>query len=472
MSLHCAHPSARPDGEALAEVEEDKKQSVNWADIEEAECDTQPKTCPDGEAVVAKMDKQHPGLGANTVEGAESVDEAAFKTINEPIKGSAGPEEAEQTNQDKVASHSKVVRFQLPPTRASDVDDLQAPFFEIDGLGECCVSTFMNTCHSESWIGITDDWLLQKQILKEGQGQATRPDVGQEVTIKLLGVLEDGTIIDRDPKLTFVIGDGDVIQALEFCAFSMQLDEIALVVSDGQYAYSHTGRAPDVPADVTLIYEVQLLNVRNAPDPKRLSVSDCIRICKQKRERGNYHFQREDYQSAVKSYNLALDILNISSELNPSAQEAEELQEDGLKCLNNLAATQLKLDLHEEVIASSNAVLQLDPNNVKALFRKGKLLSEQGDYEEAMETLKRALKLEPSTKAIHAELSKLVKKKTDQTAPLKQKNNMCQNTGEKPVTFLPAPSKSGLDVPWKWFFGAVAVVIGSVVTSIVLAARG
>ncbi|GCB60344.1 hypothetical protein scyTo_0012726 [Scyliorhinus torazame] len=242
MSLHCAHPSARPDGEALAEVEEDKKQSVNWADIEEAECDTQPKTCPDGEAVVAKMDKQHPGLGANTVEGAESVDEAAFKTINEPIKGSAGPEEAEQTNQDKVASHSKVVRFQLPPTRASDVDDLQAPFFEIDGLGECCVSTFMNTCHSESWIGITDDWLLQKQILKEGQGQATRPDVGQEVTIKLLGVLEDGTIIDRDPKLTFVIGDGDVIQALEFCAFSMQLDEIALVVSDGQYAYSHTGR--------------------------------------------------------------------------------------------------------------------------------------------------------------------------------------------------------------------------------------
>ncbi|XP_078386536.1 FKBP prolyl isomerase 16 [Cetorhinus maximus] len=293
----------------------------------------------------------------------------------------------------------------------------------------------------------SDDWLLQKQILKEGQGQATKPDVGQEVTIKLLGVLEDETIIDRDPKLTFVIGDGDVIQALEFCAFSMQLDEVALVVSDAQYAYGHTGRVPDVPPDATLIYEVQLLRVRNAPDPKRMSVSDCIRICKQKRERGNYHFQREDYHSAVKSYNLALDILNISSELNPSAQEAEELQEDGLKCLNNLAAAQLKLDLREE------------------------LLSEQGDYEEAMETLKRALKLEPSTKAIHAELSKLVKKKIGQTGPLKKKN-MCQKLGEKPVTFLPAPHKSGLAVPWKWLFGAAVVAIGSVVTSVVLAARG
>ncbi|XP_043533498.1 FKBP prolyl isomerase 16 isoform X1 [Chiloscyllium plagiosum] len=403
MFLQCAHPSACPDGETLAEVDGDKKQADNWADIEGAQRCTRPKTCPDGEALVDEMGNHHQMLRAQTVRGPGNTDAAAFKPNNESIMGSVSPQEVGQTNLDKVPGLSKVVRFQLPPEtiRASDVDDLQAPFFEIDGLGECCVSTFTNTYHSENWIGITDDWLLQKQILKEGQGQATRPDVGQEVTLKLLGVLEDGTIIDRDPKLTFIIGDGDVIQALEFCAFSMQLDEVALVISDGQYAYGHTGREPDVPADATVIYEVQLLNVRNAPDLKTLTVSDCIRICKQKRERGNYHFQREDYHSAVKSYNLALDVLNISSDSNPSAQEAEELQEDGLKCLNNLAAAQLKLDLRDEVIASSNAVLQLDPNHVKALFRKGKLLSERGDYEEAMETLKRALKLEPSTKALN-----------------------------------------------------------------------
>ncbi|XP_048418952.1 FKBP prolyl isomerase 16 isoform X2 [Stegostoma tigrinum] len=450
MFLQCAHPSACPDGETLAEVDEDKKQADNWVDINEAQSCTHPTTCPDGEALVDEMDKQHQILGAQMVRGPGNADEAALKTNIKSIMGSVGPEEAGQTNLDQVPGLSKVVRFQLPPEtiRASDVDDLQAPFFEIDGLGECCVRTFTNTYHSENWIGITDDWLLQKQILKEGQGQATRPDVGQEVTIKLLGVLEDGTIIDKDPKLTFVIGDGDVIQALEFCAFSMQLDEVALVISDGQYAYGHTGRVPDVPADATLIYEVQLLDVRNAPDLKTLSVSDCIRICKQKRERGNYHFQREDYHSAVKSYNLALDVLNISSELNPSAQEAEELQEDGIKCLNNLAAAQLKLNLQDE------------------------LLSERGDYEEAMETLKRALKLEPSTKAIHAELSKIVQKRIGQGGPLKLKYNLCQKRGEKRATFHSELQKSGLAIPWKWLFGAAMVVIGSVVTSVVLAARG
>ncbi|XP_051896246.1 FKBP prolyl isomerase 16 [Pristis pectinata] len=444
--------SACADGEALAE--EDKKPSDNWVDVEEAQHCTQPKTCPDGKAVVVETDKQHLMLAAERLEEPELIDNAALKTIKESNMGSEGPEEAEQTKVDKVPSSNKAVRFQLPPKtiRSSEADDSQASFFEIDVLGECCVSTFMNTRHSESWIGITDDWLLQKQILKEGQGKATRPDVGQEVTIKLLGVLEDGTIIDRDPKLTFLLGDGDVIQALEYCAFSMQLDEIALVISDGQYAYGHIGRAPDIPPDATVIYEIQLLDVRNAPDTKQLSPSECIRICKQKRERGNYHFQRGDYHSAVKSYNLALDILSISSELKPSAQEAEELQEDGLKCLNNLAAAQLKLNLHEEVIASSNAVLRLDPNNVKALFRKGKLLSEQGDYKGAMETLKRALKLEPSTKAIHAELSKLVKKQTGQTQPLKEKVSSRHKSAVKPLTSLPTAQESSSAVPWKWLF--------------------
>ncbi|XP_062921973.1 FKBP prolyl isomerase 16 [Mobula hypostoma] len=265
--------------------------------------------------------------------------------------------------------------------------------------------------------------------------------------------------------------------ALEYCAFSMQLDEVALVISDGMYAYGHIGRAPDIPPDATVIYEIQLLDVRNAPNPKQLSPSDCIRICKQKRERGNYHFQRGDYHGAVKSYNLALDILNVSTELKPSAQEAEELQEDGLKCLNNLAAAQLKLNLHEEVIASSNAVLHLDPNNVKALFRKGKLLSEQGDYEGAMETLKRALKLEPGTKmsihyqAIHAELSKLVKKRTAQTQSPKEKVSNWRKRAAKPFTSLLTARESSSAVPWKWLFGSVVVAIGCVVTTVVLAAR-
>uniref|UniRef100_A0A672PKE3 Uncharacterized protein n=1 Tax=Sinocyclocheilus grahami TaxID=75366 RepID=A0A672PKE3_SINGR len=75
-----------------------------------------------------------------------------------------------------------------------------------------------------------------------------------------------------------------------------------------------------------------------------------------------------------------------------------EVNDYRVKCLNNLAAAQLKLGQSDEALHTSRDVLFLDPQNVKALFRKGKLLSDKGEYEEAMENLKKALKLEPSTK--------------------------------------------------------------------------
>uniref|UniRef100_A0A671K0V4 FKBP prolyl isomerase 16 n=1 Tax=Sinocyclocheilus anshuiensis TaxID=1608454 RepID=A0A671K0V4_9TELE len=77
-----------------------------------------------------------------------------------------------------------------------------------------------------------------------------------------------------------------------------------------------------------------------------------------------------------------------------------EVNDYQVKCLNNLAAAQLKLGQSDEALHTSRDVLFLDPQNVKALFRKGKLLSDKGEYEEAMENLKKALKLEPSTKSL------------------------------------------------------------------------
>lgn len=49
-------------------------------------------------------------------------------------------------------------------------------------------------------------------------------------------------------------------------------------------------------------------------------------------------------------------------------------------------------------------------DNIKAVFRKGKILPQQDEYSEAIPILRAVLKLEPSNKTIHAELSKLVKK--------------------------------------------------------------
>lgn len=53
--------------------------------------------------------------------------------------------------------------------------------------------------------------------------------------------------------------------------------------------------------------------------------------------------------------------------------EEEEVNDYRVKCLNNLAVAQLKLGHFDEALHTSQDVLFLDPQNVKALFRKGKV---------------------------------------------------------------------------------------------------
>ncbi|KAH1183878.1 peptidyl-prolyl cis-trans isomerase FKBP8-like isoform X1 [Mauremys mutica] len=313
------------------------------------------------------------------------------------------------------------------------------------------------------WADITEDRFLRKLLVREGQGEASRPQPGQEVTVKLLGVLEDGSLVEKDPKLTFILEQGDVIQALELGVQSMQLGEVSFLLTSFLYAYGHLGRDPDIPSDASLLYEVTLLQIRESPDLRLLPPSARISLSKQKRERGNFHFEREEYQRAMRSYQLALGILDSPGAVPPGPEEEEELQEHRVKCLNNCAAAQLKLQLFEEVLASCNAVLHIDPDNVKALYRKGKLLSEQGEDQAAMHILKRALQLEPTTKAIHAELSKLAKRQKgppERPAP----------TGVDDLV-QPAACQSAWITPWKLLFGAVAVALGSTVTSIFLTTR-
>ena len=70
---------------------------------------------------------------------------------------------------------------------------------------------------------------------------------------------------------------------------------------------------PKVPPNTALSMEVELLEVTDAPDLELLSPVERIALAGQKRERGNYYYQRGDYAFAVNSYSLALQVTESSS---------------------------------------------------------------------------------------------------------------------------------------------------------------
>ncbi|XP_077451544.1 FKBP prolyl isomerase 16 isoform X2 [Stigmatopora argus] len=328
----------------------------------------------------------------------------------------------------KKTNSWKMVRFQEPSSEDDPLekDSSSESLFPEFASEEWTGISFEKLFGKEDWEYITDDKLLRKKVQKPAGPSDPRPIWGQQVTVKMQAVLEDRTVVEKDHKSLFVIGERDVNQALEECVLSMHKGEITLLLADSQYAYGLVGREPDIPAWAPLLYQLQLLDIADKADPLNLPVSDRIRIGNQKRERGNFHFQREEYSMAARAYCLALDVLTTCESPRGNSgdggeQEEREVRDYRVKCLNNLATAQLKLDKYNEALHASRDVLALDPNNVKSLYRAGKILSDLSQYKEAMELLKRALKLEPTTKAIHAELSKLVKRQSGGKAPQEQR---------------------------------------------------
>lgn len=324
----------------------------------------------------------------------------------------------------------------------------------------------------EEWLDVLGNGNLKKKILQPGSGLDSKPQKGQTVKIHLKTFLADGKLVEEQPELMFTLGDGDVIQALDLTVQLMEIGEKALVQVHAKYAYGSLGCVcPEVPPDAELALELQLLEATDSTDLELLSPAERITLASQKRERGNYYYQRADYAFAVNSYGIALQITESSSKVDISPEEEEELMDVKLKCLNNMAAAQLKLDHYDAALRSCVSVLAHQPDNIKALFRKGKVLALQGEYADAIINLKRALKLEPSNKTIHAELSKLVKKHSEQKGA--EQAMYKKMLGNPAGSSIPQKhrAKSSWGLSWKWLFGATAVAIGGVALSVVIAAR-
>lgn len=91
-------------------------------------------------------------------------------------------------------------------------------------------------------------------------------------------------------------------------------------------------------------------------------------------------------------------------------EQLQELLEVRIKVYNNLAAAQMKISAFETALASVDVVLHCQPDNVKALFRKGKILESKGDASAAIPVLQKGAILDPDSKAIQQMLAKCIMK--------------------------------------------------------------
>eukprot|EP00731_Ephydatia_muelleri_P028250 Em0019g1123a len=142
------------------------------------------------------------------------------------------------------------------------------------------------------------------------------------------------------------------------------------------------------------------------------------------REEGNKFFEEKNFKGAIRKYHNALlytrAMTNKMSEfgfLNTS-QRATAAEEESAKKLttalsNNLSACFMKTEEWEKAATHAKNVLSAEPNNPKALFRRGTANIHLRRYEEAEMDLNRAEELSPTDVGIKKQLQLLHRKQKE-----------------------------------------------------------
>jgi len=148
----------------------------------------------------------------------------------------------------------------------------------------------------------------------------------------------------------------------------------------------------------------------NAEDKEQiLEIADCVR------QSGNKLFSASDFTGAIRKYEKALRYLNFSS-----SYDDDKLRASKIPALSNSAACYLKLNRNSDALEVCDKALQLDPKNVKVLFRKAQAQCNSKDFEDSMRTLREALTYDNDNKEIKVYLDK-VKKLHDAVIKKQQK---------------------------------------------------
>jgi peptidylprolyl isomerase len=105
-----------------------------------------------------------------------------------------------------------------------------------------------------------------KVVMFEKHPENAQPATGQNVVVHYSGFTMDGSMFDssveRGDPFTFILGRGQVIKGWDEGIAMLHKGETAKLIIPYQLAYGEGGRPPVIPPKATLIFDVQLVDIK------------------------------------------------------------------------------------------------------------------------------------------------------------------------------------------------------------------
>jgi len=215
---------------------------------------------------------------------------------------------------------------------------------------------------------------------------------------------------DEDP-FEFKTDEEEVIDGLDRAVLNMKKGEVALVTIPPEYAFGSTESKQDiavVPPNSTVIYEVELVSFVKDKESWDLNNEEKIEAAGKKKEEGNALFKLGKFARASKRYEKAAKYIEYDSSF--SEEEKKQSKQLKISCNLNNAACKLKLKDYKQAEKLCTKVLELDSQNVKALYRRVQAYIQLADLELAEADIKKALEIDPDNRDVKLEYKTLKEK--------------------------------------------------------------
>jgi peptidylprolyl isomerase len=284
-------------------------------------------------------------------------------------------------------------------------------------------------------IEITQDGGLLKQVLQEGSGDF--PGKGSEVTVHYRGTLLDGTVFDssvqRSEPFKFTLGEGQVIKGWDLGVATMCQGERSILTCKSEYAYGARGSPPTIPPNATLKFEVELLSFKAKQLEKwELEPQERLAKAQELKERGNDLVRQGQYQLALTEFYL--EGISYIDDEPVDAEEVDQsvvdLRTTKVALYSNAAMCELKVEDWSSCIQHCQKALEIQPANVKVLYRKATAEFSYGMLEQASSSCQAALAVEGENKEVKGLLAKIkLKAKAEQKREAKMYSKMFSKPG-------------------------------------------
>jgi len=257
--------------------------------------------------------------------------------------------------------------------------------------------------------------------------------------VKLDGM--DGIALDQEQQLAFDIGSGEVCDMLECAAASMRLGEVAIFSCSTPEMFNEPQLGVAGCPNVVLQLEVVGYEPGDLEDVQW--DWEKVEYAKARRDAARELVQAKRYRLAAHLYHKSYEVLShvdtyraLSSMgfLGLSKEErVAKVNELKKLCMLNRALCLNKAGIHRRAIRACNHVLEEEPQNVKALFRKAQARLAMGDALRALPDAIAALELEPQNKEIRNLVAQVRARQKDLDRTVKgMYAGMCSALGNLP----------------------------------------